>query len=265
MLNIIVLPSREIGVCLLDPWRERGWESVMGRHPAAPHFTGVRLRGERTNPMNQTYPMKLPGSPKPLKGKCGAKLIKSKKKYGKIRYCTAFPVRGRTRCRSHGGLTPQGIASPHYRGKGYSQSVPKHLKDIYEAHFDDPEPLSLYKEIALCNTRIEDLLTQISGRSGDCIEQVSAAFLAFQKAFKADELAGELDDLEKAIRRLKRDRSTWQEIREEKKNKARLVGTAQRVEFAEGRGVTMGPHVFLQEFQTAYSRRLGLDSAKVVE
>ena len=34
-------------------------------------------------------------------------------------------------------------------------------------------------------------------------------------------LAGELDDLEKAIRRLKRDRSTWQEIREEKKNKAR--------------------------------------------
>ena len=63
--------------------------------------------------------------------------------------------------------------------------------------------------------------------------------MAFQKAFKADELAVELDDLDKAIRRLKRDRSTWQEIREEKKNKARLVGTAQRVEFAEGRGVTM--------------------------
>ena len=145
--------------------------------------------------------------------------------------------------------------------------------------------------VIINHNRIEDLLPQISGRSGDCIEQVSAAFLAFQKAFKANELAGELDDLEKAIRRLKRDRSTWQEIREEKKNKARLVGTAQRVEFAEGRGVTMEalmsmqseiinlirntifgwegkvvrPHVFLQEFQTAYSRRLGLDSAKVVE
>ena len=144
----------------------------------------------------------------------------------------------------------------------------------------DELTLSLHKEIALCDTRIEDLLTQISGRSG-----------AFQKAFKADELAGELDDLEKAIRRLKRDRSTWQEIREEKKNKARLVGTAQRVEFAEGRAVSMEalmamqseiinlirntifgwegkvvrPNVFLQEFQTAYSRRLGLDSAKVVE
>ena len=32
--------------------------------------------------MRQTHPMQLPGSPKPLKGKCGAKLIKSKKKYG---------------------------------------------------------------------------------------------------------------------------------------------------------------------------------------
>ena len=241
--------------------------------------------------MSQTHPMQLPGSPKPLKGKCGAKLIKSKKKYGKIRYCSAFPVRGRTRCRMHGGASLQGIASATYKGKGYSQSVPKHLKDIYEAHYNDPEPLSLHKEIALCDTRIEDLLTQISGRSGDCIDQVSEAFSAFQKAFKADELAGELDDLEKAIRRLKRDRSTWQEIREEKASKTRLVGTAQRVEFAEGRGVTMEalmsmqseiinlirntifgwegkvvrPNAFLQEFQTAYSRRLGLDSAKVVD
>ena len=66
---------------------------------------------------------------------------------------------------------------------------------------------------------LKTLLTQISGRSGDCIEQVSAAFLAFQKAFKADELAGELDDLEKAIRRLKRDRSTWQEIRRRRRTR----------------------------------------------
>ena len=245
----------------------------------------------RTNPMNQTYPMKLPGSPKPLKGKCGAKLIKSKKKYGKIRYCILLPVRGRIRCRMHGGATPQGIASPHYRGKGYSRSVPKHLKDIYEAHHNDPDPLSLHKEIALCGTRIEDLLTQISGRSGDCIDQVSEAFSAFQKAHAADELEGEEDDLARAIRRLKEDRSTWTEIREEQKNMARLVGVAQRVEFAEGRAVTMEtlmsiqseilnlirntvfgwegqtvrPHVFLQEFQTAFIRRFGLDPAKVVD
>ena len=96
-------------------------------------------------------------------------------------------MRGRTRCRLHGGATPQGIASPHYRGKGYSQAVPKHLKDIYEARFNDPELLSLHKEIALCDTRIEDLLTQISGRMGDCIHQVSEAFLAFQKAHAAGE------------------------------------------------------------------------------
>ena len=241
--------------------------------------------------MKPTHPKKMPGDKHPKKGKCGAKLRKSLEKYGQIRYCVLFPVRGRTRCRLHGGATLQGMASATYRGKGYSQSVPKHLKDIYEAHYNDPEPLSLYKEIALCNTRIEDLLTQISGRSGDCIEQVSEAFFAFQKAFKADELEGELDDLEKAIRRLKRDRSTWQEIREEKASKTRLVGVAQKVEFAEGRAMSMEalttiqseilnlmrntvfgwegkvvrPHVFLQEFQTAFSRRLGLDPAKVVE
>ena len=110
-------------------------------------------------------------------------------------------MRGRTRCRLHGGATPQGIASPHYRGKGYSQAVPKHLKDIYEARFNDPELLSLHKEIALCDTRIEDLLTQISGRMGDCIHQVSEAFLAFQKAHAAGMLDGEVGDLGRAIRR----------------------------------------------------------------
>ena len=93
----------------------------------------------------------------------------------------------------HGGDTPQGIASPHYRGKGYSQAIPKYLKDIYEAHHNDPDLLSLHSEIALCNTRIEDLLTQISGRMGDRIDQVS-----------------------------EEDRSTWTEIREEQKNKAQV-------------------------------------------
>ena len=95
--------------------------------------------------MKPTHPKKMPGDKRPKKGKCGSKLRKSLEKYGQIRYCVLFPVRGRTRCRLHGGATLQGMASATYRGKGYSQSVPKHLKDIYEAHFDDPEPLSLYK------------------------------------------------------------------------------------------------------------------------
>ena len=71
----------------------------------------------------------------------------------------------------------------------------------------------------------------------------------------------------------------------------RSLGVAQRVEFAEGRAVSMEalmaiqseilnlirntvfgwegkvvrPHVFLQEFQTAFIRRFGLDPAKVAE
>ena len=241
--------------------------------------------------MKPTHPKKMPGDKRPKKGKCGSKLRKSLEKYGQIRYCVLFPVRGRTRCRLHGGATLQGMASATYRGKGYSQSVPKHLKDIYEARLNDPELLSLHKGIALCDTRIEDLLTQISGRMGDYIDQVTACFLAFQVAYEADKLEGEVGDLARAIRRLKEDRSTWTEIREEQKNMARLVGVAQRVEFAEGRAVTMEtlmsiqseilnlirntvfgwegqtvrPHVFLQEFQTAFIRRFGLDTAKVVE
>ena len=86
--------------------------------------------------------------------------------------------RGRTRCRLHGGDTPQGIASPHYRGKGYSRSIPAHLKDIYEAHFNDPDLLSLHKEIALCDTRIEDLLPVRASPDGP--QAISCALHGFR-------------------------------------------------------------------------------------
>ena len=148
----------------------------------------------------------------------------------RAQFCHYFNAQRMTASRFVNALVDRRIAVegewPLFNGGGKTCRISSHahLKDIYEAHHNDPDLLSLHKEIALCDTRIEDLLTQISGRMGDCIDQVSAAFSAFQKAHAADELSGEVGDLGSAIHRLKEDRSTWPEIREEQKNKARLVG-----------------------------------------
>ena len=78
----------------------------------------------------------------------------------------------------------------------------------------------------MCDTRIEDLLTQISGRMGDEVGED--------------------------------DRSTWTEIREEQKNKAKLVGVAQRVEFAEGRAVSMEALMAIQSESERMAKVEGL-------
>src|SRR5215831_19115754 len=48
-------------------------------------------------------------NPNGWKSQCGAKCRTTGKP------CTRPPVSGRTRCRVHGGATPVGIASPHYK------------------------------------------------------------------------------------------------------------------------------------------------------
>lgn len=53
----------------------------------------------------------MTGSPQPIPGKCGRKLRGT----NPPRYCKQPPIRGRTACKLHGGRTPRGPASPHYR------------------------------------------------------------------------------------------------------------------------------------------------------
>ncbi len=57
-------------------------------------------------------------------------------------------MQGRTRCRRHGGKTPQGIASPHYRN-GYRSCLPKPLATKFAAAENDPRLLDLGRDVAL--------------------------------------------------------------------------------------------------------------------
>lgn len=49
----------------------------------------------------------------------------------------------------HGGLTPNGVNSPHFKTGRFSKYLPAHLKDDYEKAASDPELLSLRDDIAL--------------------------------------------------------------------------------------------------------------------
>jgi hypothetical protein len=81
--------------------------------------------------------------------------------------CRKSAMRGRTVCLAHGGRTPRGAASPHFKTGRYSRSLPGHLVAAYERALADPTLLSLRDEVALTDAMIAELLGQLDDHSPD--------------------------------------------------------------------------------------------------
>lgn len=74
--------------------------------------------------------------------------------------CKNPPVTGRTRCRMHGGATPRGIASPHFKTGRYSDFIRGNVLQGYEAALTDETLLELNDEIALIDGRLREVLNE---------------------------------------------------------------------------------------------------------
>jgi hypothetical protein len=68
---------------------------------------------------------------------------------------------GRTVCHLHGGATPRGIASPHWRGRGFSKDLPTRLADRFQRALEDPQLLELSSELALLDCRLGELVASL--------------------------------------------------------------------------------------------------------
>ena len=81
--------------------------------------------------------------------------------------CNAQAIRGKRVCRVHGGLTPSGLASPHYTHGRYSKALPARLAARYDEATTDPALLELRADVALLDARLADVLSRVdTGESG---------------------------------------------------------------------------------------------------
>jgi hypothetical protein len=86
------------------------------------------------------------------------------------------------RCHYHGGRTPSGIASPHYKDGRYSKAIPARLAARYEEAADDPTLLQLGHDVALVDARLADLLNRVdNGESGQLWKKVDEAFTQYRR------------------------------------------------------------------------------------
>src|SRR4051794_8571971 len=93
--------------------------------------------------------------------RCGAK---SRRNGGAP--CRA-PAMQNGRCRMHGGATPRGVASPHWRGKGKSLDMPTRLTERFQEAMEDPELLELRSSVALLEARIGEVLASLPDEPSD--------------------------------------------------------------------------------------------------
>lgn len=66
------------------------------------------------------------------------------------------------RCRMHGGKTPRGTDLPQFKTGRFSKSLPDRLVERYETALADTERHDLRDEIALAETKIDDLFAKMS-------------------------------------------------------------------------------------------------------
>jgi hypothetical protein len=110
--------------------------------------------------------------------------------------CRLPAVTGMEVCRFHGGLTPRGPVSPHFKSGKYSKFLPTRMLARYREAERDPELTSLRSELALVDARLMDLLTRVhSGESG----VVWLALRTAHRAFKVAQRAGDVAQMRAAL------------------------------------------------------------------
>jgi len=135
-------------------------------------------------------------------------------------------------CRWHGGLTPRGVASPHYKHGRYSKYVPTRLMERYVESVHDPELLNLSAEIALVDARVADVLGRVdsgeSGRRWRELGALRAQFLAAQRRQDDETMREVLVDILNAIGQGQRDFEAWAEVVDLLERRRRLVESEQK-------------------------------------
>lgn len=156
---------------------------------------------------------------------CGAKRQRKESR------CHAPPMEN-GRCRVHGGMSPKGVASPHFKTGRYSKWVPERLQDKYQTALGDANLLSLRDELALVDARLAELLGRVDKVGHDkawagMLERVSEA-RGFVSSGNSSAALKILEEAEEALRRGVDDFAVWGEVNSQITLRARLAESERR-------------------------------------
>lgn len=129
------------------------------------------------------------------------------------------------RCRLHGGKSLAGVASPTFVTGRYSKHLPARLADQYLASRNDPELLALRDEVAIVDSRLNDLLGRVdTGESGALWKQARKLLSDYRTTGEESHLYA----LGLTINEALDDYAAWQEIQLLLEQRRKLVETERK-------------------------------------
>lgn len=141
--------------------------------------------------------------------------------------CRQAAVAGSTKCHYHGGRTPRGEASPHWRGGRHARHLVDRLLGAYGESLASSEQLESVAELALIDARVGDLLAVADSgesRAAWCAARAAAATVAAGGDDAPDALAA----LSELLAGSQGDSAAWSEIGAWVDLRRRLVDTEAR-------------------------------------
>jgi hypothetical protein len=157
---------------------------------------------------------------------CGARSKHSQQQ------CRRAAVPGKRVCRLHGGLTPGGIASPHFKNRGRSKYLPARMLASYNEALA-VKSLSLRQDVAVIEARIVDLLTRVdAGESGQLwqdLRKLATDMLTAREQQDYARVAVLLTDLVQQVEKGAADHQLWEEIITLTLKKSKVVATEHKM------------------------------------
>lgn len=146
--------------------------------------------------------------------------------------CKARAMTGSNVCYHHGGKTPRGVASPHFKHGRYSKALPGRLLERYQEALTDPRLLELAEEIALIDARLQDVLRRVdtgeSGRLWRQLKQTHEEMVEARQAGDVAAMAQKLNALGQMIDRGLADWAAWEEVEKLLEQRRRFVESERR-------------------------------------
>ena len=157
--------------------------------------------------------------------------------------CKQPVKRGSTKCHYHGGATPSGIASPHFKTGRHSKHLPTRLLGEYEKLLSQgSELMPLYPDIALLDTRVGELLQRIeTDLSGESWEEARKSYADLKNAVSLNDsgkFQKSMIDLGEALNNTD-SQNSWDDIRAIIQERRGLVDTETKRAKAAQESITL--------------------------
>lgn len=168
--------------------------------------------------------------------KCGAKTRSGSA-------CISAFLMANGRCRIHGGATPSGNAHPGTIHGRYSKDAPTRLLARLSAAIEDPERLTLQREIALIDARIGEMLARVDAGGAAAIwaelQESAEKYKKLSLIGKYIEAEALLAEIFETITGGMLDAAAWAEIHAALDQRLRFVGAENARLIALSKGLTV--------------------------